>query len=667
MNPLRNTSNSSYINKAKNFPKISKVSYSKPISIKDKITEKLSKYHTINNSSKYPINTTTDLDSQNTTNRNNKKPLENTSDIIKKRNSLFTKKILNKSVIVQSVHISKKISSNNSKTKLIKYERNSIGPENMSYEKKNKYLTYTNKRNKLLKPYIKKSSDKFKNSNNNTIESGKNYPNGIIYKNKKSFYSNYIKPFKKRTTIENISNNRTDLSLDVTSSKRMDTISYSYNNYYNKTIGKIQNIKNNKASKQQNNNSVIFNLEDLMVLEERLNDIIIALETNENISNKCFNFWNYYYNCSLSNLIEKIFKNKEDSNIVRLSINYELISIMVCYEYSFEIDHLAREIFYLLIKLINLNHQNLIIICEYILAKIDPENMQNIWVLKLQQIIRNSKRNENYDNSYHKNNIKTINSNTNLLIKKLKNILQKYPTEYSDIYTSLLNNLDPLTYEEINNFFRKYILRVDNFEGSIIASSYLKKNKYFKSLPAPYITYPCPRPYTLVLDLDETLVHFKIKTSKEGTLRARPYLFSFLEEMGRYYELIVWTSATEGYANSLIDAIEYEKKYFDSVLFREHAIIIEDDFVKDLTRIGRDLDKIIIVDDMPQNFRLQKENGINIKPFFGDDMDDTALYELVPILKNIALSNKDVRIGINKYREEIIKKVTSNISRKNEY
>ena len=137
--------------------------------------------------------------------------------------------------------------------------------------------------------------------------------------------------------------------------------------------------------------------------------------------------------------------------------------------------------------------------------------------------------------------------------------------------------------------------------------------------------------------------------------------------MGHYYELIVWTSATEGYANSLIDAIEYEKKYFDSVLFREHAIIIDDDFVKDLTRIGRDLDKIIIVDDMPQNFRLQKENGINIKPFFGDDMDDSALYELVPILKNIALSNKDVRIGINKYREEIIKKVTSNIYRKNEY
>ena len=90
---------------------------------------------------------------------------------------------------------------------------------------------------------------------------------------------------------------------------------------------------------------------------------------------------------------------------------------------------------------------------------------------------------------------------------------------------------------------------------------------------------------------------------------------------------------------------------------------VGDDFVKDLTRIGRSLDRIIIIDDMPQNFRLQKENGITIKPFFGNDLDDSALYELVPILKHIAESGNDARIGLNKYRKEIVEKVTSNISK----
>ena len=163
------------------------------------------------------------------------------------------------------------------------------------------------------------------------------------------------------------------------------------------------------------------------------------------------------------------------------------------------------------------------------------------------------------------------------------------------------------------------------------------------------------------------MVHFKIKSSKGGTLRARPYLFGFLEEMGHYYELVIWTSATESYANSLIDAIEYEKKYFDYILYREHAIIIGDDFVKDLTRIGRGLDRIIIIDDMPQNYRLQKENGITIKPFLGDDYEDSALYELVPILKHIAEDGIDTRIGLKRYREEILKKITSNISKQDIY
>ena len=90
----------------------------------------------------------------------------------------------------------------------------------------------------------------------------------------------------------------------------------------------------------------------------------------------------------------------------------------------------------------------------------------------------------------------------------------------------------------------------------------------------------------------------------------------------------------------------------------KHAVIIDNDFVKDLTRIGRPLDKIIIVDNMPQNFRLQKENGIMIKPFWGEDKYDTALIDLIPILINIYKDGGDVRKGLIKYKDDIIKKVT---------
>ena len=94
-------------------------------------------------------------------------------------------------------------------------------------------------------------------------------------------------------------------------------------------------------------------------------------------------------------------------------------------------------------------------------------------------------------------------------------------------------------------------------------------------------------------------------------------------------------------------------------------IIIDNEFVKDLTRIGRPLDKIIIVDNMPQNFRLQKENGINIKSFWGEDIYDTALFNLTNILVNIAQEGGDIRKGLDKYRDEIVEKVTSNLSKHN--
>ncbi len=677
--PITNIVNNSYKNRTKIFPKINKINYN-PISIKNRIREKLNNYYTINDIKKGSINNSINnsLKHLGVVNKNNTKTVKNSFDL----NRPFSKKILNKSTINQRKNKAKVLTNNNNSPKLINYERNTLGTENISYNNNNNnnYLNISKDKNNS-KPYIKKNSDKFNyynGINNNSIEKNIQNHNRTMY-NKKP--KNVINDYKYKSTfnnsyniltnnnngklisIENNSVNGPDLS-ETFSTKKVDTINTNHNSFYTNKMNKIKNLKSLILSKHQNNTSIIFNLEDLIILEERLDDIILSLDSNDNIANKCFNYWNYYYNCSLFNLIEKIFKNKEDSNIVRLSINYKLLSIIVCYKYSFEIDSSKEELCYSLIELIDLNYNNLIIICEYILTKIAPENKQNVWVLKLQQIIKNSKSYENNPNNDSQNFIEKINHNTNSIGKKLKNILQIYPFKDNDILISLLKILDTKTYEDINNFFRKNILRVNNFEGSITATSYLKKNKFFKPLQGPYLKYPSQKPYTLILDLDETLVHFKVKSSKAGTLRARPYLFGFLEEMGHYYELIVWTSATEAYANSLIDAVEYEKKYFDYVLYREHAIIMDDDFVKDLTRIGRDLDKVIIIDDMPQNFRLQKENGITIKPFYGDDLDDSALYDLVPILKHIAEEGKDVRIGLQKYREEIVKKVTSNISKK---
>lgn len=180
--------------------------------------------------------------------------------------------------------------------------------------------------------------------------------------------------------------------------------------------------------------------------------------------------------------------------------------------------------------------------------------------------------------------------------------------------------------------------------------------------------FPPNKKYTLVLDLDETLIHFKPNPNNEdsGTIKIRPYLYKFLDNIKKYYELIVFTAATQEYADPIIDAIEQNKKYFDFRLYRIHTIIIDNDFVKDLSKFGRDLSRILIVDNMEQNYKLQKDNGITIRPFWGKDNEDTALNDLLEILTKIAENNLDVRTGLKIFKEDIISKVTSNIFRRSQ-
>jgi CTD small phosphatase-like protein 2 len=423
----------------------------------------------------------------------------------------------------------------------------------------------------------------------------------------------------------------------------------------------------------QSINNLSINLEDLMILEEKLSEIIKSLNRNKIIYNECFEWWNYYYNCSLYGTIEKVFKG-EDSGIVQSSINYELLTIMICYDISYDQNNLS-EVLIMVNAVLNLNHKNLLIICEYILSKISNDSLGNTWVYKLKNIVSTSKNNSE-DNDYISYNgrslslIEKIKYNTSCISNDLRIILKNYTkSKQLENLVSLYKTINDKSYEEINKFFRENIMRVENPNASVLASVVLRENSNFYPVEPPYLKTKNLKNYTLVLDLDETIIHFKVNPNNdsEGVLRVRPGIFEFLETLGKYYEIIVFTAATQDYADLLIDAIEENKIYFDYRLYRQHAVIIDNDFVKDLTRLGRPIDKMIIVDNMPQNFRLQKENGINIRAFWGEDPYDTALIDLMPILVNIANDGGDVRFGLAKYRNDILKKVTSNISKHDDY
>ena len=187
----------------------------------------------------------------------------------------------------------------------------------------------------------------------------------------------------------------------------------------------------------------------------------------------------------------------------------------------------------------------------------------------------------------------------------------------------------------------------------------------FINVPGPYLNkLPSGQEnttYTLVLDLDETLVHF-FYTPSGGMFLIRPFCIKFLEEMSEKFEIVIFTAALKNYADSILDLLDPNKKLIKYRLYRQHVSLSGITFCKDLSKIGRDLGRTIIVDNLEDNFKLQPNNGIHIWTWL-DDMKDTQLEDLGKILKDLISKNpNDIRPIIKKFKEDINKKMRNNMN-----
>ncbi|CAD8095006.1 unnamed protein product [Paramecium sonneborni] len=170
--------------------------------------------------------------------------------------------------------------------------------------------------------------------------------------------------------------------------------------------------------------------------------------------------------------------------------------------------------------------------------------------------------------------------------------------------------------------------------------------------------------YTLVLDLDETLVHYQEFPKGGGQFLVRPFAEEFIETLSKYYEIVIFTAALPDYANFIIDILD-KNEVVQQRLYRDQTVFKNDVYIKDLSILNKNLSKVIIVDNMPENFQLQPENGIYIQSWFGD-VKDRALKDLQPLLEQIVIKKcKDIRIALNQFREQMIEKVQQGI--KNPY
>ncbi|CAD8124488.1 unnamed protein product [Paramecium sonneborni] len=165
----------------------------------------------------------------------------------------------------------------------------------------------------------------------------------------------------------------------------------------------------------------------------------------------------------------------------------------------------------------------------------------------------------------------------------------------------------------------------------------------------PLIRQELQKQLCIIMDLDETMGHYNEQLNK---FISRPWLLQFLESIRVFSEIIVFTAGQQNYADNAISQIQCDH-LIDHRLYRHHTMYNGIHFIKDLRKVGRPLEKTIIIDNTPISFQLQQDNGILISSWQGNS-DDIELLQIKDLIIKIAQSNvTDVRKALKKYRDYI--------------
>lgn len=233
-------------------------------------------------------------------------------------------------------------------------------------------------------------------------------------------------------------------------------------------------------------------------------------------------------------------------------------------------------------------------------------------------------------------------------IKSIKNRTMKN----IKIGSKNMNNISKMS---LNKSVR--IDKVNNSLDNDIDNGNNDERNESESVNAPYIRKELDKKFCLVLDIDETLSHM-IKLPFGNYFLVRPGVMDLLKELYNYYEIDIFTAALKHYADNIVNKLDRDNIYISYRLYRCHCTYEDGKSVKKLSLMGRDLNKIVFVDDLKRNAKYNMKNLALVSKWI-DNIYDNEIINLKNKLKYIALCGK--------YDEDITKglideKITEDIN-----
>ncbi|KAJ6240641.1 ctd nuclear envelope phosphatase 1 [Anaeramoeba flamelloides] len=223
------------------------------------------------------------------------------------------------------------------------------------------------------------------------------------------------------------------------------------------------------------------------------------------------------------------------------------------------------------------------------------------------------------------------------------------------------------TYQNVSSQDSSYLEKF--FNPLLLSEIFGEKLKQKESKQTKTIYHPKlseTKKIILCLDLDETLISsafqkpedydfscdFEDATNRKHVvyIKKRPMLDSFLQIVSKLFEVVIFTASLQEYADPILNKLDPKNQFFSLRLYRDSCSLYCGSYVKDLRLLTKNMDSILIVDDLPCSFLFQPENALKIPAFHyfknekGVFKFDDCLESVLSILKKVSHTRDVIKI-----------------------